>query len=197
MRHDFNSPEAAHWRGKEKTWLRLKILTEIADLNGKKILDFGCGNALFLDFLKENNITCGYYGWDISKKMIEVAKRRHPEAELKVCNILEEEVSAYDNFFDYVIVSGLFYIKADGEPKVHERWIKTILSKLWPLSKKGIAANFVTEYVDWKEENLYYCSIGDIMSFCVNNLSRYFIVRHDYQLWEFTMYIYKEPKVRL
>lgn len=196
-KHDFNSPEAAHWRGQEKTWLRFKILTKIANLNNKKVLDFGCGNALLMDFLKERNINCEYYGWDISEKMIEVARKRHPEAKFRVSNILEDDLSDYNNFFDYIIVSGLFYIKVDAEPEDHEAWIKANVSKLWSFCKKGIAFNFMTEYVEWKEDSLYYCSIGDIISFCVNNLSRWFVVSHDYQLWEFTMYIYKEPRVRL
>ena len=194
MKHDFNSPEAAHWKGREKTWLRFKILTEIDNLNNRVILDFGCGNGLLLDFLKERNIHCEYYGWDISEKMIEVARKRHPEAKFRVSNIFEDDLSDYNNFFDYIVVSGLFYIKVDAEPEVHEAWLKAILSKLWALCKKGIAVNFMTEYVDWKEEDLYYCSIRDIIPFCVNNLSRWFVVRHDYQLWEFTMYIYKEPR---
>ena len=196
-KHDPNSPEAVHWRGKEKTWLRFKILTEIDDLNNKRILDFGCGNALLLDFLKENNIICEYHGWDISEKMIELARKRHPDATYKVCDILKDDLSEYSNFFDYIIVSGVFNIKVNAEPEAHKAWIKANLLKLWSFCKKGIAVNFMTEYVDWKDNNLYYCSIGDIVSFCVNNLSRWFVVRHDYQLWEFTMYIYKEPEVRL
>jgi len=194
---DPNSPEAAHWKGKDKTWLRFKILTEIDNLNNKKVLDFGCGNALLMDFLNERGIKCEYHGWDISERMIEVAKKRHPKAKFKVINIFHEDLSEYVNFFDYILISGVFYIKVDGEESVHKKWIEQILLKLWNLSKKGLAVNFMTEYVDWRDSSLYYCPINEIIIFCVDNLSRWFVIRHDYQLWEFTVYIYKEPKVKL
>lgn len=197
LKHDLNSPEAVHWVGKDKTWLRFKILTKIDDLNNKKVLDFGCGNALLLDFLKENNIICEYHGWDISEKMIEVAKKRHPEASFKVVNVIKDDVKEFTNFFDYILISGISYIKVNAEEDIHKKWIETILLKLWHLCKEGLAINFMTEHVDWRDSSLYYCPINEITSFCVKNLSRWFAIRHDYQLWEFTMYIYKEPKVKL
>lgn len=197
LKHNLNSPEAVHWVGKDKTWLRFKILTEIDDLNDKRMLDFGCGNSLLLDFLKENNITCEYFGWDISEKMIKAAKKRHPRATFKVINVFKDDLKKFNNFFDYVLISGVFYIKVDAEQSVHKKWLETILLKLWNLCCKGIAVNFMTEYVDWRDDNLYYCPIDDITSFCVKNLSRSLIIRHDYELWEFTVYIYKEPRARL
>ncbi|AKG91245.1 Methyltransferase domain [Geoglobus ahangari] len=197
LKYDPNSPEASHWKGKDKVWLRFKILTEIDNLNGGKILDFGCGNALLMDYLLENNVICEYHGWDISKKMIEIGKNRHPNANFKVVDILNENLEHYKDFFDYVLVSGVFHIKVDSDPNVHNAWIKEILLRLWSLCKKGIAVNFLTEYVDWEDDDLYYCSISDIVSFCVSNLSRWFVIRHDYPLWEFTLYIYKTPRVKL
>ena len=198
MLHDPNSPEAVHWRGKEKTWLRFKILTEIDDLNGKRVLDFGCGNALLFDYLKEQEINCEYHGWDISEKMIEIAKKRHSDGKFKVIDIMKENIdkNCY-NYFDYVLISGVFNLKLDTDKEIHETWIKTTLTKLWELCRKGIAVNFMTEYVDWEDKDLYYSPIGNTISFCVKNLSRWFVIRHDYQLYEYTIYIYRDPRVCL
>lgn len=197
LEHDFNSPEAVHWVGKDKTWLRFKILTEIDDLNNKRVLDFGCGNGLLLDFLTEKNIICEYHGWDISEKMIEVAKKRHSRANFKVVDVFKDNLKEFNIFFDYIFISGIFYIKVDDDKSIHKKWVETILLKLWELCCKGIAVNFMEEYVDWRDDNLYYCPIDDITSFCVKNLSRWLIIKYDYELWEFSMYIYKEPRVRL
>lgn len=185
-----DSVEASHWIGKEKTWLRFKILTSIDDLNNKKILDFGCGNALLVDYLKERGIEMNYYGWDISEAMINIARNRHPEVKFKKIDMFQD-ISEYYNFFDYILTSGVFYIKGNSDNNIHREFIYRTLKYLWPLVTRGISVNFLTEYVDWFDEKLYYCSIDDITSFIVKNLSRRFIIRHDYPLWEFTIFIYR------
>ncbi|MEM4396341.1 MAG: class I SAM-dependent methyltransferase [Candidatus Woesearchaeota archaeon] len=45
---------------------------------GKQILDLGCGTGLFLEFLLENKIKFEkYVGIDLSKKLINIAKKKH------------------------------------------------------------------------------------------------------------------------
>ncbi len=185
-----DSVEASHWIGKEKTWLRFKILCSIDDLSNKKILDFGCGNALLLDYLKEHNINCNYYGWDISKEMIRIAKDRYPNIPFKQIDMIEDMIEYY-NFFDYILISGVFYIKGDSDNNIHREFIYQTLKHVWQFTTKGISVNFLTEHVDWFDKKLYYCQIGDITSFISKNLSRRFVVRHDYPLWEFTIFVYK------
>jgi len=197
LKYGVDSPEAAHWIGRDKTWLRFKILTDVDDLNNKRVLDFGCGNALLLDFLKENKVVCEYHGWDVSKKIIGVAKTRHPEASFRAVHIFEDDLHKFQSFFDYIFISGVFYIKKDSESETHTSWLQGIMLKLWTLCKLGVAVNFMTEYVEWKDKDLYYCPIAKLAEFCVRNLSRWFVIRHEYPLWEFTIYIYKQPRERL
>jgi spore coat polysaccharide biosynthesis protein SpsF len=193
IKHDINSPEAVHYKDMKKGNLRFKISTDIDNLNNKKILDFGCGNALLLDFLNSNGINCEYYGWDISEKMIEAAKNRHPNGNFKVVDVINDDLSKFTNFFDFIIISGVYNGNWDNKHEsIHKKWINETLLKLWPLCKKGISSNFLTEYVEWEEKGLYYCKLDEMISFVVNNLSRWFTLRQDYNLFEFTMYIYKE-----
>jgi SAM-dependent methyltransferase len=196
-KHDPNSPEAAHWTGRDKTWLRLRILSEIDTLDGKKVLDFGCGNALLLDFLNEKNIRCEYYGWDISEKMIAIAKERHPDAKFDVKDVLADDLGQVAGFFDYVLISGVFYIKKNSSREIHRKWTEGILRRLWPLCSGGLAVNFLSDFVDWMDKDLYYCPVSEIMRFCRQNFTRWVVLRHDYELWEYTLYLYREPRVRL
>jgi hypothetical protein len=196
LKYDINSPEAVHGSDMKKFNLRFEILTEIADLKNKKVLDFGCGNALLMDFLEQNNINCDYYGWDISDKMIKIAKIRHPHGKFDIVDLNSDDLSNFVNFFDFIIISGVFNGIWDDKPEsIHKNWVKETLSILWSLCKNGISVNFLTEYVDWEEKGLYYCRLDDIIPFINKNLSKSFVIKHNYNLFEFTVYIFKESRV--
>ena len=177
LKYPPDSLEAVHWINKKKVWLRFKILTQIGDLSGKKILDFGCGNSLLINYLQEKGISCEYEGWDISPHMIEVSKRIHPVEKFLTCNVLNDDLNGYNDYFDFILINGVFNLKSGDKDEVHTKWMQKILLKLWPLCNKGIAVDFMTEYVDWKEPNLYYSSLQDITNFCAKNLSRWFVLK--------------------
>jgi len=55
---------------------------------------------------------------------------------------------------------------------------------------KGVAADFMSGYVDFKNKDAYYASPEEIFSFC-KTLSRRVTLRHDYMPFEFCVYVYK------
>lgn len=191
-----DDPEAVHWVSEDRVNLRYDVLTDIGNLEGKRILDFGCGTALFIDYLEEQGIECEYYGWDISENMISEARKRHPDATFKSIDILTEDVSEYNDYFDYIFVSGVFHVKTGSNEDAHRKWMYNILDEIWPLCSEGISVNFMTQHVDWRDEDLYYTDIDRLIKFSVENFSRWFTIRGDYDLWEHTLYAYKEPQVK-
>lgn len=53
------------------------FLTEYAELkNSMSILDIGCGNGQFYEFIKKH-YTCGYYGIDLSENQIKNCKKKY------------------------------------------------------------------------------------------------------------------------
>ncbi|KAF5422780.1 MAG: 2-polyprenyl-3-methyl-5-hydroxy-6-metoxy-1,4-benzoquinol methylase, partial [Candidatus Methanomarinus sp.] len=92
------------WRDKEQQHLRFRILSDIGDLNGSKILDVGCGFGDFYEYLVDKGIKVDYTGYDISLKIINVAISKHPQIRFEVKDILKERI---DEKFDYVLESGI------------------------------------------------------------------------------------------
>lgn len=68
------------WQGWEKLW-QLIISLQVEDNSAMRILDLGCGNGRFYDFLagrvSEKQFLFSYLGVDISEKLIDIAKTKY------------------------------------------------------------------------------------------------------------------------
>ena len=93
--------------------------------------------------------------------------------------------------FDYIVCNGTFTEKRElSYEEMWEFFTQTIM-KLWEKCDKGIAFNLMSKCVDWERDDLFHVSLDDLSWFLKNNLSRNFIVRNDYGLYEYTAYVYK------
>ncbi len=174
------------WSSREQQFLRFRILSEISNLNGKSILDVGCGFGDFFDYLKDNGIRVDYYGIDLSERIISEAQKHHPDLKFEVMDILNEEIGRN---FDYVFESGILNKKSSSNlADAH-----AIITKMYSLCTIGIACNMMTDYVDYTEDYLFYYSPEKMFGFC-KSLSKSVVLRHDYPLYEFTVYLYRNPK---
>ena len=114
-------------------------------------LDFGCGTGISTQFLKE--ITKNTYIYDISDKMIELAKKKVPEA------IVIKDLSQYKNFFDIII--SITVLQDSSNPEEELIKLKELLKNdgiiiLSVLNRKGIAfwKNIIKKHFSilWFEE---------------------------------------------
>src|SRR5690242_20611090 len=72
------SPESLGWGGgKERQFLRFKILCEIGIEKDDSILDVGCGFADLYEYLTITGWSGRYTGVDINGKLLELAREVH------------------------------------------------------------------------------------------------------------------------
>ena len=133
------SYQSLDWGSKKNQLLRFKILAEIGNLRGKKILDVGCGFGDFLFWLKKKNIKIDYTGIDLVEGLLEIAKKKSKKNKFIYGNILNKRIFE-NNKFDYVFASGIF---THYSPKNSEKTMFQILKRMWDLSSEGIAFNFL------------------------------------------------------
>lgn len=72
---------------------------------GDRILDLGCGNGRFFEVFK--NMQVEYFGVDISKKMIKIAKEKYPNRDFQVADALSLPFSS--NYFDKIFSFAVFH----------------------------------------------------------------------------------------
>jgi SAM-dependent methyltransferase len=171
------------WKSREDQWLRFKVLCEIGNLNNSSICDIGCGFGDLLDYLETKYYNFSYKGIDISPSLVEKAKELHPKYEFCCLDFLD---ARFNDNYDYFLLSGAVSYKMDNNIE----YASTMISKMFSLCRKGIAINFLSSYVNFQNPINYHYKPEDILSFG-KQLSRFVTLRHDYPLWEFTLYIFK------
>ena len=51
--------------------------------------------------------------------------------------------------------------------------------------------------MDWERDDLFHLPFDEMAQFVGANLSRYFIIRHDYPAYEYTTFVYRKPQGQL
>lgn len=192
---------ALDWNSKDSQKLRYQVLKEMF-VYGRKasnisVLDVGCGFGDLYGFLKAEKLLSRhrirYTGYDISAKLLEVAKKRYPGARFEHRDIMEDRNVPG---VDYIFCSGVFNIRT-LDPGSHLEFVKSMLLRMYDLVNYGVAANFLSEGAlpisdpeDINSGRYYYFRPDDILSFCRFVCGR-FMLRHDYHPGDFTVYLLK------
>lgn len=183
------------WPKQEDVDTRYKIMLDIIRLNEDNdevsLLDFGCGTAHLLGFMKSNGMDkIRYSGLDISQKFVDVAKGKYPENDFYCLDVLND-ASALPNF-DYIVMNGVFTEKR--ELSFDEMWsyFTKMISVVYDKCDKGFAFNVMSKHVDWERDDLFHVPYDLLGSFLCKNLTRSHVIRNDYGLFEYTVYVFKK-----
>jgi SAM-dependent methyltransferase len=157
------------------------------------LLDFGCGASHLYEYMLEHGVTgVRYSGLDLSSKFVELSRGKHPSVDYYCLDVLQNGTGDLPSF-DYVVMSGLFTYKGQLSFDEMIAYCKELLAAVFPKARRGLAFNAMTKYVDWEREDLFHLPFDAIASFLVEHLSRHLVVRHDYGLYEYFVYVYREP----
>lgn len=187
-----HDPRSLGWGGDlNKQNFRFSVMAAVGDLQGKSILDLGCGFGDFYGFLKSRAWEGEYLGIDIVPVLLETARRKWPEAKFKEMDVLNASESELEA--DYVIASGLFGAKIQGYGG-NENYIKLMLEKMLKMCRVGLAVDFISTYVDYQQP-LNYHTQPEWVFRIAKEMTKRVCLRHDYMPFEFCLYIYKQDKI--
>ncbi|MBL8613323.1 MAG: class I SAM-dependent methyltransferase [Myxococcales bacterium] len=169
-----DGPGAAQWRDRESQDARLRVLAEGVDLAGAKVLDFGCGSGRMLTVLRERFGFDGtYVGVDLVEPALALGRAQHPGARFERRDVLAGEL---DEDFDVTFVSGVF------NHAMPDAWgfVTAALTALFRRTRRTLAFNALSTYVDSFDDGLAYFDPADVFAFCKEHLSPAVALRHDY-----------------
>jgi SAM-dependent methyltransferase len=182
------------WPKKEDATRRYQVMLEVvrraSPAEEVTLLDFGCGAA----HLREHIAAAGaphirYSGLDLSPKFIALSRQKFPADDFYCLDILDDDDALPT--FDYIVMNGVFTEKRGLSFDEMLSYFKRMLRRIWPHARRGIAFNVMSKQVDWERDDLFHMPLDTLAGFLVAELSRDFIVRNDYQLYEYTTYVYR------
>ncbi len=98
VRDDYNTIAQDFSRTRQNPWAETEILFAENIKKNDKVLDLGCGNGRYMDFIKKNEGQ--YYGVDNSEELIKIAKQKYPQENFQVGDALV--LPFENNFFDKI-----------------------------------------------------------------------------------------------
>jgi hypothetical protein len=70
-------------------------------------------------------------------------------------------------------------------------YLERTLSAVFAKAEMGVAFNVMSKHVDWERDDLFHLPFDTLARFLIESLTRNFVIRSDYGLYEYTTYVYR------
>lgn len=155
------------------------------------LLDFGCGASHLYQYMLDRGMTgVRYAGLDASSAFCELSRAKYPQNQYTCLDVLDRPDQLAE--FDYVVMNGVFTEKREMSYDAMWDYFQRMLRLVFSKTRRGIAFNVMSKEVDWERDDLFHVPVTELTHFLARELSRHYVVRHDYGLYEYTTYVYKE-----
>ncbi|MDN8616668.1 class I SAM-dependent methyltransferase [Variovorax ginsengisoli] len=157
----------------------------------KTLLDLGCGASHLYAYMLDHDVEgLRYAGLDASSAFCALSRKKYPQNEYLCLDVLADPTRLRE--FDYVVMNGVFTEKREMSFSDMFDYLQRMLAVVFEKTRCGMAFNVMSKQVDWERDDLFHVSLDQLTDFIAKKLSRHYIVRNDYGLYEYTVYVYKE-----
>jgi len=164
---------------------RFAAILKIGDLEGRTLLDVGCGYGHLYTYLQNRRISVDYTGFDITPAMIEIARQANPEIadRFQLVDIMTEDLSGQ---YDYVVCNGALNVDWGNNLSVMTRMIQ----RMYSLCGIGMAITMTSALTKRPTRGTYYFDPAEIVR-RISPLCQNFILDHSYLPHDFALFAYK------
>ncbi|BBO34141.1 hypothetical protein PLANPX_3753 [Lacipirellula parvula] len=171
----------------------LELLGADAQQPGVSLLDFGCGTAHLWQYMQEQGSSdLRYIGLDASSKFVELSQQKFPGVEFHCLDALADAAPLPE--VDYIVMNGVLTEKRGMTFDAMWEYTQRLLERVFPAARRGLAFNVMSKHVDWERDDLFHLPFDQLAAFLRQRLSRHIRFRADYGLYEYTTYVYREPR---
>lgn len=154
------------------------------------LLDFGCGLSHLLDYIRRHSVHgIEYHGLDASARFVQESRKKYPAVSYYELDILTNDRTL--PYFDYIVMNGVFTEKQSLPYSQMFDFLDAAVSVVFAHARKGVAFNLMSKHVDWERDDLFHVPFDEAAGMIRSRLSRNFVFRNDYGLYEYTAYVYR------
>jgi SAM-dependent methyltransferase len=178
-------PKALQWASAKAANVRYEQILKDLDLNGKSILDVGCGFGDIIDLVQKKAKNFSYTGIDVVPEFIKKARELHPMQTFITGDYYSNPPK---KFYDFVITSGTLNSSSQDE-QFRFRAIKTLFDN----TKEAAVFNMAGGHPRPKSKKggrVYYADSLQVLKYCFT-LTNKIIFRHNYHPKDFTVVMFK------
>ncbi len=194
LAHHGDNHRGVNWPRAEDADLRYEVMLGLIPREAPRpirLLDFGCGAGHLLDYCRRRLVSgIEYYGLDLSDRFVSLCRKKYPEVTFLAGDILDNDFALPE--FNYVVMNGVFTERRGLSREAMWEYVRAVLRRIWPGTRDGLAFNVMSRHVDWEREDLFHLPCDDLIDFLKAEVSRHCVIRHDYGLYEYTTYVYRE-----
>jgi trans-aconitate methyltransferase len=177
-------PKALLWWDYRSMAVRFRELANNVPVEGKTIMDAGCGLGDLLPYLYAKSMNFKYTGYDKKPEFIEEAKRRYEGHDFKVGDPLNHRLGLYD----VVICSGVM----NGNVKNWMKQRQKMIANLFDQTGEVLAFNMAGGHKPSPNDSLIaYADAGEILDFC-KTLTKNVKLNTGYLHNDFTIVMHKK-----
>jgi SAM-dependent methyltransferase len=157
------------------------------------ILDLGCGPGLALGYLegRYGPMAERYLGVDISEPLIAAARLAWSHHKFEVRDIIADPLPS--SSCDYTAINGVLTAKYKLPHDAMESFTTDFLIAAWQSTSVAMSFNVMSIHVDWMRDDLFHWPMDKAVGFCASKLSRHVNIIADYDLYEYTVQVFREP----
>jgi len=161
------------------------------DLPVVRLLDLGCGASHLYQYLRDvKRDDVEYAGLDLSPEFVQLCQTKYPDRTFYCLDILDPAADVPT--FDYAVMNGLFTEKRSLSFDEMWNYVQAMLARAFEIASVGIAFNVMSKHVDWERGDLFHVPLDLLAEHLTRQLSRHFVIRNDYGLYEYTVYVYHD-----
>ncbi len=135
---DVPGHRAADWADEFGQQTRFAVLGDNVELEGKRLLDVGCGTGDLWTFLSSRDIHTDYLGVDLVEAVVAEARKRSPDAQFQALDVFQPDSLPAESF-DVVFCSGTLNLDLGNNRK----FVPRAIARLVELSRETTVFNLL------------------------------------------------------